>query len=193
MTREAFLEQLRRGLNGLPSPAIAEAVADYRAHFAEGEAAGRSEEDVAAALGDPSRLARELRAEIGLKRWEEERNASAAAGAIFAVLGLGALDVLILLPVLIGLGGALLAFFIAAFALMICGGVIATAGPFLDFPGGIATALLAGLGFVSGGLSLGAVTMLILIGLVNALVWYGRLHYRLLKPAIEPQPQLQER
>jgi hypothetical protein len=25
------------------------------------------------------------------------------------------------------------------------------------------------------------------IGLVNALVWYGRLHYRLLKPALEPQ------
>ena len=24
------------------------------------------------------------------------------------------------------------------------------------------------------------------IGLVNATVWYGRLHYRLLKPAIEP-------
>ncbi|MEK7281428.1 MAG: hypothetical protein AAB037_03645 [Chloroflexota bacterium] len=25
------------------------------------------------------------------------------------------------------------------------------------------------------------------VGLVNLLVWYGRLHYRLLKPAIEPQ------
>ena len=25
------------------------------------------------------------------------------------------------------------------------------------------------------------------IGLVNALVCYGRLHYRLLKPALEPQ------
>ena len=25
------------------------------------------------------------------------------------------------------------------------------------------------------------------IGLVNALVWNGRLHYRLLKPALEPQ------
>lgn len=192
MTREAFIERLRQGLSGLPPQAIAEAIADYRAHFAEGEAAGRSEEAVAAALGDPARLARELRAEIGLKRWEEERNASAAAGAVFAVLGLGALDVLILLPVLIGLGGALLGFFICAFVLMIFGGVIATAGPFLDVPGGVATALLGGLGLVSGGLALGATTTLILIGLINALVWYGRLHYRLLKPAIEPQPQLQE-
>jgi len=32
-----------------------------------------------------------------------------------------------------------------------------------------------------------ALLTLVTIGLVNALVWYGRLHYRLLKPAIEPQ------
>ena len=28
---------------------------------------------------------------------------------------------------------------------------------------------------------------IVTVGLVNLLVWYGRLHYRLLKPAIEPQ------
>jgi len=33
---------------------------------------------------------------------------------------------------------------------------------------------------------LGAILTLVTIGLVNALVWYARLHYRLLKPAIEP-------
>jgi hypothetical protein len=39
---------------------------------------------------------------------------------------------------------------------------------------------------MAGGASLGALMALASIGLVNALVWYGRLHYRLLKPAIEP-------
>ena len=33
-----------------------------------------------------------------------------------------------------------------------------------------------------------SVVTLVSIGLVNALIWYGRLHYRLLKPAIDPQP-----
>ena len=42
---------------------------------------------MAVALGDPARLARELRTEAGLKRWETERNPSAAASAVFAVLG----------------------------------------------------------------------------------------------------------
>src|SRR5271156_2226625 len=101
MTREAFIARLWEGLKGLPTATVAEIAADYNAHFAEGAAAGRSEAEIATALGDPDRLARELRAEAGLKRWESERNPAAAAGAVFAVLGLGALDLLILLPILI--------------------------------------------------------------------------------------------
>ena len=46
--------------------------------------------------------------------------------------------------------------------------------------------MLAGLGVMAGGSSLGALTALATIGFVNALVWYGRLHMRLLKPALEP-------
>ncbi|HYD44291.1 MAG TPA: hypothetical protein VEA79_03385, partial [Phenylobacterium sp.] len=50
-----------------------------------------------------------------------------------------------------------------------------------------ALAAFAGIGLMAGGASLGGVLTLITIGLINALVWYGRLHYRLLKPALEPQ------
>ena len=46
-------------------PRSTSVMADYAAHFAEGMAAGRSEAEIAAALGDPLRLARELRAEAG--------------------------------------------------------------------------------------------------------------------------------
>src|SRR5258708_39624374 len=98
---------LREGLRGLRAQAQADIVADYETHFAEGEAAGRSEADVGGALGDPGRLARELRAEASLKRWEEQRDPSGAGGAVFAVLGLGAIDLLILLPILMGVGGAI--------------------------------------------------------------------------------------
>jgi hypothetical protein len=91
MTRAEFLTRLKRGLVGLPAGQIADIVADYEAHFNDAQEAGRSESEVAAALGDPERLAREQRAEQGVKRWEETKNPSAAAGAIFAFLGLGAL------------------------------------------------------------------------------------------------------
>ncbi|HEX3886138.1 MAG TPA: DUF1700 domain-containing protein [Phenylobacterium sp.] len=187
MTRQAFMARLLEGLRGLPPTAVADIVADYNVHFNEGAAAGRSEADVAAALGDPGRLARELRAEAGLRRWETERSASAGASAVFAVLGLGALDILILLPVLMGVGSAIFGLGVAAVAVFFAGGVVFAAGPFMGLPGGTTAAILAGIGLMAGAASGGAVLAIVTTGLVNALVWYGRLHYRLLKPALEPQ------
>ena len=185
MTREAFMVRLWDGLKGLPPQTAAEIVADYQAHFVEGAAAGRSDDDIAAGLGDPDRLARELRAEAGLKRWEAERNPSAAASAVFAVLGLGAIDILILLPILLSIGGTLFAFFIVALALFGVGAVLMVAGPFVVHAAPLAALVLAGLGLMAGASALGAVTTIGSIWCTNALVWYGRLHMRLLKPALE--------
>src|SRR5215469_15439717 len=114
MTREAFIERLRQGLKGLPDQTVADIVADYQSHFADGVAAGRSEADIASALGDPDRLVKELRAEAGLKRWEERRNPEAAAAAVFAVLGLGAIDLIFLLPIFITIVSVMLAMSIVA-------------------------------------------------------------------------------
>lgn len=187
MTRADFMARLRRGLAGLPAATIEDIAADYETHFADAQAAGRSEQEVADALGAPGRLARELRAEAGLKKWEEQKNPSAAAAAVFAVLGLGAIDILVLLPIVMSVIGTLFALFVTAIACVIAGAVVLAAGPFFDPPGGPLTAILAGLGVMAGSTSLGAVTTIATIGLVNLLVWYGRLHYRLLKPAIDPQ------
>ena len=52
--------------------------------------------------------------------------------------------------------------------------------------GGIA-AFLAGLSLMAGAVSAGALLAIVTVLLVNGLVWFARLHYRLLKPAIEPQ------
>lgn len=187
MNRQQFLDRLRAGLGALPKDEADDIVSDYAAHFAEGEAAGRPPEAVAQALGDPGRLARELRAEAGLKRWEENRNPSAAAGAVFAVLGLATLDILILLPLLMAIGGVLLGLAVAvigvffggcaAFVVGLTGGAFGvTDNPF--------QAVFVGLGLMSGSVAGGAVWMLIVSVLVSLLVRYGRLHYRLLKPAV---------
>ena len=131
-------------------------------------------------MGDPDRLARELRAEAGLKRWESERNPSAAASAVFAVLGLGAMaDLLVLFPVLLWVAGVLLGIFIAAVAFFGVGAVLMVAGPFVIHGAPMAAVGLAGLGVMAGGTCLGAVATIVTIGSVNALVWYGT-------PAHEP-------
>jgi uncharacterized membrane protein len=189
MTRQAFMARLREGLRGLPVQTQADIVADYERHFAEGVVAGRSEADVAAALGDPDRLARELRAEAGVKRWEVERNPSAAGAAVFAVLGLGAIDLIFLLPILMAIVGTLIGCFVAVIATFVGGAVMFASAPFGDLPGGITAGLLGGIGLMAGGTAGGGLLAIISIGLLNAVVWYGRLHYRLLKPALEPQAQ----
>jgi uncharacterized membrane protein len=190
MTRHDFIARLRGGLGGLPASAIADILADYETHFSEAAAAGRHETDVAAALGDPDRLARELRAEVGLKRWEAERNPSAAASAVFAVLGLGAIDVLILLPILLWVAGTLLGLFVGAFALFGVGAAMMIAGPFVITGAPLAALLLGGFGLTAGAACLGSVAGIGAHAGTNALVWYGRLHMRLLKPALDAQGSL---
>lgn len=190
MTREDFLARLRSGLGGLPAATRDDILADYEAHFTDGQAAGRSEAEVAAALGDPVRLARELKAEAGLRRWEEERSPRAAASAIVAVLGLGAIDLLILLPILLTVIPTLVGLFIGAIGVFIGGCVALTAGPFVPgTPGGPMTSVLVGLGLMIGSIAVTSLLTLVTIGLVNALVWYGRLHFQLLKPAIPPSKE----
>jgi uncharacterized membrane protein len=185
MTRADFMARLKSGLVGLPTSTAADILSDYDTHFDDGAADGRSESEVAAALGDPERLARELKAEAGIQRWHQEKNPSAAASAVFAVLGLGAVDIIFLLPLLMGVIGTLFSLFIAAIAFFFTGGVIMVAGPFADIPGGSLAAVLAGLGMMAGATALGALLAILTVWLVNGLVWFARLHYRLLKPALE--------
>jgi uncharacterized membrane protein len=190
MTRAEFLEQLRRGLSGLSAAAIEEALADYGAHFDEGVAAGRSEEEVARALGDPARLAREMRAEAGLRHWETHRTPASLMAAIAGLGALLALDVLILLPLLcvfgiVGLicGIVLIAIGIAGLGLLLSGlmhWIMLT---------GVADALsrtLAGIGLLGASVGFAALGWLVLEASARVLGHYARLHYRVLKPADLP-------
>ena len=114
MNKADFLDILCRRLAGLPESEIDEIIADYARHFDDGIAAGRSEEEIARALGDPMRLARELRAEAGFRRWEQSRTPANFAAAVFGFVALVAVDFVFLLPFL-----ATLAFF------TLIGGIVA--------------------------------------------------------------------
>ncbi len=185
MTKDAFLAALKANLHGLPPRTCEEILADYASHFDEGVAHGRTEGEIAAALGDPARLARELRAEAGLKRWDQERSVSAAAAAVLAILSLGAIDVLILLPILLVVIALIIAAGCAAIGLTIAGVVLligGSAGSHIGFIGSLAQAITGGVGFIASGIFVGALTALSSIGLSNLLIRYGRFHVRLLKP-----------
>lgn len=184
MTREEFIRRLRRGLKGLPAEDIVDVTADYEAHFAAGAAEGRSEQEVAEALGNPSRVARELRLEAGVRQWKEGRSPSSAWAAVIAFMGLATIDILVLLPIFLSIIGVIIAFYIACTAIFVAGGAVMIAGPFTGFPGGGFTAVLIGLGVMGIAIAAGALLTIVTIGFVNAMIWFGRLHYRVIEPAI---------
>jgi len=187
MTRNEFIRRLKAGLKGMPQDVVAEIVADYEEHFEAGAAEGRSEQEVAAALGDPGRLARELRFEAGFRNWESGRSPSSAWSAILAFMGLATIDILILLPIVLPVLGVLFGLYVATLIAFLAGGFILIAGPFSGFPGGVLVAILGGLGTMSAAVAIAALLTLVSIWIINAIMWFGRLHYRVLEPAMHSQ------
>jgi len=179
MSRALFLSRLKDGLAGMPDDEIRDIMNDYQAHFAEAEAAGRSDNDVEAGLGDPARLAKELRAEAGLKSWEENRSPKNFLRAGAALMGLATLDFLVLLP----LGFVLL---IVIAALLFAFGVVGDVGFSLAisaFHSGIAGPALvfAGLGLICLAIGAGALILMLLAWGMRQFGRYVRLHYRVLE------------
>ncbi len=186
MNRAAFINRLRQGLSGLPQSYIDDVLADYEEHFAEGLANGRSEDDVAAALGDPARLARELRAEAGIRRWENERSAANFVGVVVALLGLATIDVVFIFPFLCVMAGIFFGCAIAFVALIGVGFFFMfSILPFWNLPdfGSTALRVLVGVGLVAGGVGGGALLIMALNFTATLLIKFARLHYRLLDSA----------
>jgi uncharacterized membrane protein len=185
MNRIAFLRTLHDGLAGLPEHEIDDILADYYAHFDEGLASGRSEAEVAAALGDPRRLARELRAETGLRRWENHHSLGNSAAVLLAFGGLAAVDILFLLPLLFAV---LLATLIIGLVICVLGIIgigsllsLIKIAPFASIFA-IVRRALTGIAFIAASAGGGFLLLFALNGAVRMLGRYARLHYRLLKP-----------
>jgi uncharacterized membrane protein len=182
MTKAEFLDTLRRRLAGLPHVEIDELLGDYARHFDEGITAGRSEVEIAKALGDPMRLARELRAEVGFRRWEEERTPANFFAVLFGFLALIAVDFVVLLPVLVGLAVLALMAGIVLLGLCIAGIAVMLHWDSL-FTGHFLTRILSGVGLLGLGIGGGALLMLMIDHVVRLLGKFARLHYALLNKA----------
>jgi uncharacterized membrane protein len=128
MTQDAFIQQLRHELRSLPKHLVDEIVADYREYIGDALAAGRSEAEVIAALGDPVKLARELRAQASFRQWETRRSFSNLLRVIASIAGLGLVQLVLLVP------------FILYLTLLTCGYVLAAT----MLVTGLATVLLLG-------------------------------------------------
>jgi uncharacterized membrane protein len=185
MTRAEFIERLRRGLKGVPSATAADIVADYERYFADGIQAGRTEEQLALALGNPSRLAAELRLESEVAGWQASRTRAAAVRTVAAVLGLVALDGLLLLALALMALLVAAGFLLAAIAVLY-GAFTLTFGLFDEPAGGLLAAILRGIGRAAGGIA-GIASCVLITGLLADMgARYARTHRRVLRPRAGP-------
>jgi uncharacterized membrane protein len=177
------MAQLRDGLSGLHHSDIGDILSDYESHFADGAADGRTEDEVSAALGDPARLARELRAEVGFKRWEENRSAGNFMGVVLALLGLATIDFIILLPLLCFLAAMFFGLSIGCLGMVVGGSFLLFNLLWGGVMGHAVMQALIGVGLISGAIGGGALLLLIMDIIAKLLIRYARLHFRLFDTA----------
>ena len=160
LKREPFMAQLRRSLGRMAEEEKREILADYEEHFRAGLAEGRSEEEIARALGSPLTIGRLFRIESLADENRKGWGAADTTRAVFASLSLGFFNVLFVLGPFAALVGVLVGLWAAAGSIGLAGlGAVAAGlvGPFLPrFAGtpfaGVAFTILVGVGLAAAGL-----------------------------------------
>lgn len=121
MNREEFIGILSYGLNKLPDKEKREILYDYQEHFDFAIEEGKSEDAIAASLGDPHKLAKEYHASYIINKAEETRSTGNIFRAVFATLSLGFFNLIFILGPFLAINGVLLGFFVASIGLLISG------------------------------------------------------------------------
>jgi len=161
MDRQKYLDEFDRAFSFLPEADREEMAADYREHFEEVLAAGRSEEEISRSLGDPRILARQYRAGYRIREAKENSSPGNIFRAILAALALGVFNFIFLfVPFIVALSLLLAA--LVAGSVMVLGGLAATilSVPLLGGYFGI-TGSVTGLAVGSLGLLIVLVTLLV--------------------------------
>lgn len=172
MTKEQFLNSLDTALRKLPKEDREEIKQDFMEHFLMGEAEGKSEKEIIAALGSPQQIGKEMAANYYVDQMETQITPGSIFKAIWAIIGLGFFNLVIVLGPLIGILGILLGGWIAGMAfvlspLLVLVNVFVYPGSFEFFDLFVATGL-SGLGiFISIGMYFA--TKAIIFGLIRYL------------------------
>jgi len=108
MTKDQFLSELDKGLRGLSFRERQDILMDYEEHFAIGLEEGKTEEDIAERLGAPSQIAKEMMAAYHLEKVDHQLSAGNVMRAVWAVIGLGFFNLVIVLGPFVALAGMII-------------------------------------------------------------------------------------
>ncbi|GGF89893.1 hypothetical protein GCM10010912_38840 [Paenibacillus albidus] len=118
MNKETYLAELSQYLKRLPKQERTEILTDYEEHFEQGHLRGRSESDIIKKFGEPHMIAKEILLEYEITKAQVNPSLKSVTRAVFAALGLGMLNLLVVLvPFILGLTALVALFAFSAFLL----------------------------------------------------------------------------
>ncbi|HET6452447.1 MAG TPA: DUF1700 domain-containing protein [Spirochaetia bacterium] len=123
MRRDEFLSELRRALGRMPEQEKREVLYDYEEHFRAALQEGKTEEDVARALGNPRLLGKSYAIDALLENPRPGEGVSAVSviRALLTSISLTFFNVIVVLGPFLGLVGAMVGLWAAAVSLPLAG------------------------------------------------------------------------
>ncbi len=119
MTEKGFLNELDSALKRISLEERQDILSDYQEHFIIGKEAGKTEEQIVEALGSPSKIAKELLALYHLEKAEINHTTGNMFRAVWAAIGLGFFNLIIVLGPFIALLGIIFAGWVSGLAFAI--------------------------------------------------------------------------
>ncbi len=107
MSKKEFLLELERYLRSLSAVERNDILQDYEDHFTFGIEEGKSEEEISEALGSPKQLAREILADYHIEKMETSKSTGNIFRAVWSVIGLGFVNLVLVLGPFLALVGLL--------------------------------------------------------------------------------------
>lgn len=127
MSKNEYLDALKKALAGLPPDVAAKTMAYYEQRFIDSLAAGKTEEEISAELDEPRKIAMTLRANAHRSAFEQSRNPANLARMVFSLIGLGIFNLFMVVPAAV-FSALLVSVYASAFALYISGIAITATG-----------------------------------------------------------------
>ncbi|MGM9954339.1 MAG: DUF1700 domain-containing protein [Peribacillus sp.] len=114
MNKEQFLKQLEASLKRLSIEERQDILQDYEEYFTIGMEKGKSEQEISASLGNPKQIAKELLASYHLDMVQQTTSTGNILRAVWAVIGLGFFNIVIVLGPFIALVGVVFSGWVAS-------------------------------------------------------------------------------
>ena len=159
MNKDTFLSELKRSLGRMPESEKKDVLYDYEEHFRMGTAEGKSQEQVAASLGNPRLIGKSYAIDSLLEDPKDGGPvpASSVVRAVFASISLTFFNLIFILGPFMGLVGVMIGLWATAISLPISG-VAVVLSPlaalivpqWVDFGGvSVAVVFFAGIGLAA--------------------------------------------